>query len=199
MNNIFATDDEIQYAQDILLGKENHFSAEKIAVIKSNDSKDVVACPGSGKTTTLLAKLAILATRMPLEEGKGICVLTHTNVAIDEIKSKLQSQADVLFSYPNYFGTIQGFVDKYLAIPYFNSINEIPISAIDDNKAFTLMYKEFLHKTFDEKKCIWREIEDHIGENLTRKEKSDLVLRLQFDFISKAFCDVVTKNNTALN
>ncbi len=49
MNNIFATDDEIQYAQDILLGKENHFSAEKIAVIKSNDSKDVVACPGSGR------------------------------------------------------------------------------------------------------------------------------------------------------
>lgn len=103
MNNFFATDEEIKYAQDILLGKENHFSAEKIAVIKSNDSKDVVACPGSGKTTTLLAKLAILATRMPLEEGKGVCVLTHTNVAIDEIKSKLQSQADVLFSYPNYF------------------------------------------------------------------------------------------------
>ena len=94
MNNFFATDEEIKYAQDILLGKENHFSAEKIAVIKSNDSKDVVACPGSGKTTTLLAKLAILATRMPLEEGKGVCVLTHTNVAIDEIKSKLQSQAD---------------------------------------------------------------------------------------------------------
>ena len=156
MNNIFATDEEIQYAQDLLLGKEKHFSTEKLAVIKSNESKDVVACPGSGKTTTLLAKLAILATRMPLEEGKGVCVLTHTNVAIDEIKSKLQSQADVLFSYPNYFGTIQGFVDKYLAIPYFNSINEIPISAIDDNKAIALMYKEFMHKTYDEKKCIWK-------------------------------------------
>ena len=86
MNNIFATDDEIQYAQDVLLGKENHFSAEKIAVIKSNDSKDVVACPGSGKTTTLLAKLAILATRMPLEEGKGVCVLTHTNVLTSSLK-----------------------------------------------------------------------------------------------------------------
>ena len=84
MNNFFATDEEIKYAQDILLGKENHFSAEKIAVIKSNDSKDVVACPGSGKTTTLLAKLAILATRMPLEEGKGVCVLTHTNVALPD-------------------------------------------------------------------------------------------------------------------
>lgn len=193
MNNFFATDEEIKYAQDILLGKENHFSAEKIAVIKSNDSKDVVACPGSGKTTTLLAKLAILATRMPLEEGKGVCVLTHTNVAIDEIKSKLQSQADVLFSYPNYFGTIQGFIDKYLTIPYFNSINEIPISAIDDNKAITLMYKEFMHKTYDEKKCIWKEIEDRIDKKMTGKEKRDLVLRLQFDFINNAFCDVVTK------
>ena len=98
-----------------------------------------------------------------------------------------------MFSYPNYFGTIQGFVDKYLAIPYFNSINEIPISAIDDNKAIALMYKEFMHKTYDEKKCIWKEIEDRIDKKLTGKEKSDLVLRLQFDFINNAFCDVVTK------
>lgn len=193
MNNFFATDKEIQYAQDLLLGKGGTFSEEKIAVIKSNESKDIVACPGSGKTTTLLAKLAILAAKMPLEGGKGVCVLTHTNVAIDEIKSKLQSQAEVLFNYPNYFGTIQGFVDKYLAIPYFNSISEIPVSVIDDNKAIALMIKEFSHKTFEDKKVLWGEIKEHIGKKLTNKEKNDLILRLQFDFINKAFCDVATK------
>ncbi len=76
-----------------------------------------------------------------------------------------------MFSYPNYFGTIQGFVDKYLAIPYFNSINEIPISAIDDNKAITLMYKEFLHKTPDERNVLWGEIKDRIDKKMTWKRK----------------------------
>lgn len=193
MNKVFATDKDIQYAQELLLGKGGSFSEEKIAIIKSNESKDIVACPGSGKTTTLLAKLAIIATKMPLEGGKGICVLTHTNVAIDEIKSKLQNQADVLFNYPNYFGTIQGFVDKYLAIPYFNSVNKIPVAAIDDNKALALMMKEFSHKTFDEKKVLWGEIKDHIGKNLRGIEKTKLVAHLQFEFINNAFFDIATR------
>ena len=193
MDDFFASDNEIQYAQDLLLGKNGAFSPEKIAVIKSNESKDIIACPGSGKTTTLLAKLAILATKMPLVEGKGICVLTHTNVAIDEIKSKLQDQADVLFNYPNYFGTIQGFVDKYLTIPYFNSVNEIPISAIDDNKAIALMNKEFFLKTFNEKKVLWGEIKNRIPQNETRNEKNSLIARAQFEFINKAYKDVATQ------
>ena len=54
---------------------------------------------------------------MPLENNQGICVLTNTNVSIDEIKSKLGNKADILFKYPNHFGTIQSFVDKFLAIP----------------------------------------------------------------------------------
>lgn len=94
----FANEREIKYAHDILLGELPDFDEEKINIIKCNESKDIKACPGSGKTTTLLAKLVILAKRMPLSNGKGICVLTHTNVAIDEIKSKLNSQAEVLFN-----------------------------------------------------------------------------------------------------
>ena len=56
---------------------------------------------------------------MPFEGNKGICVLTHTNVAIDEIKRRMGKASSVLFTYPNFFGTIQSFVDKFLAIPAF--------------------------------------------------------------------------------
>ncbi|WP_320168254.1 UvrD-helicase domain-containing protein [Mangrovibacterium marinum] len=117
----FATDDEIRHASKVLLPKEHCFmdDEEKVNIIKCNESKDIVACPGSGKTTTLLAKLLILANRMPLEGNRGVCVLTHTNVAIDEIKEKLGAKSDVLFRYPNHFGTIQSFVDKFLTSPYF--------------------------------------------------------------------------------
>lgn len=119
----FANDAEIKHASEIFLPKGCCFinDDEKKAIIRCNESRDIEACPGSGKTTTLLAKLLILANRMPLEGNKGICVLTHTNVAIDEIKEKLGSKADVLFRYPNHFGTIQSFVDKFLAIPYFRN------------------------------------------------------------------------------
>lgn len=39
------------------------------------ESFDVNACPGSGKTTVLLAKLIILSRKMPLKDGMGVCVL----------------------------------------------------------------------------------------------------------------------------
>jgi hypothetical protein len=117
----FAEQEEIQYAHSVLLNGKPHFEDDKIEIIECNESLYIKACPGSGKTTTLLAKLIILANRMPLPNNQGICVLTHTNVAIDEIKSKLGHKADILFKYPNHFGTIQSFVDKFLAIPFFTS------------------------------------------------------------------------------
>ena len=117
--NKFADIDEIRHAHAILLKDKPFFESDKIKIIECDESQDIKACPGSGKTTTLLAKLIILANRMPLENNQGICVLTHTNVSIDEIKSKLGNKADILFKYPNHFGTIQSFVDKFLAIPYF--------------------------------------------------------------------------------
>lgn len=80
-------------------------------------SIDVEACPGSGKTTSLLAKLYLLSEKISSGNGGGICVLTHTNVAINEIKRQLGNKADRLFRYPNFFGTIQSFVDRFLAIP----------------------------------------------------------------------------------
>ena len=118
----FATDEQIIIAHDILLKGKKAFDAQRIDVIKEDRSCYVQACPGSGKTTALLAKLIILANKMPLPDGQGICVLTHTNVAIDEIKARVGQKADVLFKYPNFFGTIQTFLHKYVtaaALHYF--------------------------------------------------------------------------------
>lgn len=143
MNNDFATADEIKIAHDLILAGKPVFEQDKINVIQCNESRDIQACPGSGKTTVLLAKLAILANRMPFKDGSGICVLTHTNVAIDEIKSRFGKYSNILLNYPNFCGTIQSFVDQFLAIPYFNSFNEKGIVAIDDDRANFLIHKAF--------------------------------------------------------
>lgn len=117
------TIEEIEYASRVLfIGNSTKFyddidarTGERVEAIQCLENKPIVACPGSGKTTVLLAKLIILANRMPFDDGRGICVLTHTNVAIDLIKKKLGADASKLFAYPNFFGTIQSFVDKFLA------------------------------------------------------------------------------------
>jgi len=114
------TDDSINRIGELLLPDGATFNDERKEVISTLDkSVDVSACPGSGKTTTLLAKLLLLEEKMPFKDGKGLCVLTHTNVAIEELKFKAGQQAGNLFSYPNFFGTFQKFVNKFLAIPAF--------------------------------------------------------------------------------
>ena len=126
------SDQDIQAAEEHLLPHGAHFPEDARNVIRCWHSTDVAACPGSGKTTVLLAKLKLLADRMPLENGAGICVLSHTNVAVNEIKNRLSDYADRLLSYPNYIGTIQSFVDRFLAIPYLRIVFGRNIHVVDD-------------------------------------------------------------------
>lgn len=191
----FANDEEIRYAHSLLLDGKPFFDQEKIDIIECDESRDVKACPGSGKTTTLLAKLVILANKMPLFNNQGVCVLTHTNVAIDEIKSKLGSKANVLFSYPNHFGTIQSFVDKFIAIPYYSQLFQTPIRWIDDDYASRVCRYEFNRKSFDEKKIFYREIADRVPKDAKGKEKEKLVNSLMFNKIFGTWVKITNPNN----
>lgn len=147
----FATDEEIKIAHDILLKDKKPFDSNKVNIIKEDSSCYVQACPGSGKTTTLLAKLIILANKMPLPEGKGICVLTHTNVAIDEIKAKLGTKADVLFRYPNFFGTIQTFLHKYVTAAALHYFYGSQITYVDNDVANAVLLKRYDTLPFNNK------------------------------------------------
>jgi len=123
MEILEITDQDIRRAEALFFPEGGTFADqnnERYRFIKCLDrSICLQACPGSGKTTALLAKLYLLSEKMPFENNRGICCLTHTNVAIDIIKKRLGDKADRLFHYPNFFGTIQSFVDRYLAIPAF--------------------------------------------------------------------------------
>lgn len=92
-------------------------------VLKSMEQLDVAACPGSGKTTLLVAKLAILAEKWEYRT-RGVCVLSHTNVARSEIENKLGSSTvgRSLLAYPHFVGTIHGFVNEFLALPWLRSL-----------------------------------------------------------------------------
>lgn len=95
------------------------FNEEQKTVIRTWDTVNIQACPGSGKTTTLAAKLMILVEKLPKSFQQGICIITHTNTAVDEIKKKLGNYANFYSNYPHHFGTIQSLVDKFLTIPAY--------------------------------------------------------------------------------
>ena len=111
--------ENIAKAEQLLLPEGGHFNEERVQFIKRLVSGDLLAVPGSGKTTALRAKLYCMAKGLPMEDGRGILALSHTNVAIDELKKMLQNHCPQLFEYPNFIGTIQEFVDTFLAMPYY--------------------------------------------------------------------------------
>ena len=142
---INISDEEIQYAERLLLPTEKTFDDERKAFIRNFNTIDLQAVPGSGKTTALLAKLVILERKLPFADGSGILVLSHTNAAIDEIKEKIQKHCPRLFSYPNFIGTIQSFVDEFLAIPYYvQKFNKKPNRI--DHEIYNEKIKSYLDK-----------------------------------------------------
>jgi superfamily I DNA/RNA helicase len=84
---------------------------------------DVHACPGSGKTTLLVAKLALLAREWQWRDC-GVLVLSHTNVARHEIETRLAHDpvGPRLLAYPHFVGTVQAFVNRFLALPYMRDL-----------------------------------------------------------------------------
>lgn len=139
---INITNEDIKYAESILLSKDKHFDEERLGFICNFDTIDLQAVPGSGKTTALLAKLLIIETKLPLKDNRGILILSHTNKAVDEIKERIGGHCQKLFSYPNFIGTIQSFVDQFLAIPYFiHKYKEKPIRI--DNEIYNETISKF--------------------------------------------------------
>lgn len=141
---INITDKDIAYAEGILLSESHHFDNEERKFIKNLETIDLQAVPGSGKTTVLLAKLLILEKHLPFDDGSGVLVISHTNAAVDEIKNRIAKFCPKMFSYPNFVGTIQSFVDLFLAIPYYANTYKKKPYRIDNE-----IYDEKVKKYYD--------------------------------------------------
>lgn len=114
--------------------------------------EDVQACPGSGKTTLIAAKLILLAKKWEYK-FKGVCVLSHTNVAKNEIIQKLENhpQARMFLGYPHFIGTIQEFINKFVAIPVIRS-RGWNVSSILSDDDFSVMVRKLRWKKFTDLK-----------------------------------------------
>lgn len=146
IKGIEITDDDIKWVEMVMGGKV-HFDESRANIIKNMDSVDVQAFPGSGKTTILVAKLAILAKKWSYS-NTGICVLSHTNVAREEIEERLGNSevGRKLLSYPHFIGTVHSFFDTYVVLPWLQS-NGYKINIIDTDFARTYRWNLLPHNT----------------------------------------------------
>ena len=137
--------------------------------IKALSTLDVEACPGSGKTTLLVAKLAILANGWT-SRSQGICVLSHTNAARNEIGQRLSltTAGHALLRYPHFIGTIHSFVNEFLALPWLRSQGR-PIRTIDDEITLVRRWRELPFKT-----RAYLENRKHKGPGCLEYERLDL-------------------------
>lgn len=135
------TDDDIEnLLQEYNSKTQNHISIDKNSdywkILKSLNREDFCAVPGSGKTTILALKLAILLKKWP-SKYCGICVVSHTNVAKEEILDKLSVLYPTIHSsvYPHFIGTIQEFIDRFLALPFLRSkISNFELASISETQ-----------------------------------------------------------------
>lgn len=165
LQSLTFSEDEINYIAQQFFGKDGKFNAEQINVISCFSKENIQACPGSGKTTTLAAKLLLLQKYIQNQALGGICILTHTNVAVDIIKKRLGNEGSAFYSnYPNYLGTIQSFVNRFLAIPAFRQIYQSGVQAIDDDIYFSMMGRRQVREARNAVPYLSRSKQiDHLG------------------------------------
>lgn len=126
------------------------FFKQQKEVIGADGSIDVVAGPGSGKTTVLIAKCGLLLNETA-RSNKGTCLITHTNVAVDEIREGLTRIGINDIEYPNFIGTIQEFFNNFFAKKAFHLIlGEKNFRVLDDED-----YQEKFEELFNERKPDW--------------------------------------------
>ncbi|MFJ7423656.1 UvrD-helicase domain-containing protein [Streptomyces uncialis] len=125
----FATD-KVE-AMVKLLGLDP-LDAEQWDFLQSESTQDLQAAPGSGKTTLIGLKLALMADAWT-SPTRGVCVLSHTNTAKNEIADRvgLLAAGRSLLRYPHFIGTIQSFVHTFLALPAVRD-RKVEVRSIDD-------------------------------------------------------------------
>lgn len=154
------------------------FDEQRRLVLRSMNSQDVVACPGSGKTTALVAKLGVLSAKLPRDHG--VCVLSHTNVAREEIKSSLGKLTGRLFRYPNFIGTIQSFVDRFVVVPALVSMFGAQKRPVVDDEFFG--YRIIANKKTLSRGTLWGFLRQ--GGNRSDEEVDKFLTNLRFSFES---------------
>lgn len=89
--------------------------AAQSAVVTQAGSFLVRACPGAGKTRTIVHRFQHRSSKEP---RRGIGLLSFTNAAVDEIRARCQQFPGATLA-PNYIGTFDSFINRFITTPLY--------------------------------------------------------------------------------
>ncbi|MFI7598281.1 UvrD-helicase domain-containing protein [Actinoplanes sp. NPDC049681] len=97
---------------------EINFSPAQRALIDKPGSVFVPACPGAGKTQSIVERFI---QRPGVPARQGVALLSFTNAAINEARQRCDQRPDLLMS-PNFVGTIDGFINRFIVTPLYKAL-----------------------------------------------------------------------------
>ena len=118
------------------------------------------ACPGSGKTRVIIAKLLKLAESVE-DTPRSIGCITYTNAAVDEIEARIKQVATNRLVERCEISTIHSFCLNFILRPYGWMHPEVP-------KGFSILTQQM--REFEE---IVRAVEDEINRRIQRTTFDD--------------------------
>lgn len=94
-------------------------SQKQKEIVDCQESRIVVkACPGSGKTYSVSARLANLINNVKFQHY-GVAVISFTRVAADEIHNSIRDNFGLnKLGYPHFIGTIDSFINRHIFLPF---------------------------------------------------------------------------------
>lgn len=98
---------------DLTLQRQAYLDARGFTILS--------ACPGSGKTTSIVKKLRVVSQYCAEHYGKhtGFASLSFTNKACAELKQKYREMHDERLAFPNEVLTIDSFIMQYVVLPFW--------------------------------------------------------------------------------
>ncbi|HEX9830835.1 MAG TPA: ATP-dependent helicase [Thermodesulfobacteriota bacterium] len=140
-------------------------SAQRQVVITKRRKVVVKACPGSGKTYCVAARL-VYKLKTWDSSHKGIAALSFTNVAWQEIRDTLRNAQGDAFTirFPHFIGTIDSFINQFIFLPF----GHCAIGCADRPRLVGEPYGRWTSKRSIYQKCFCDLVYDFDG-NLQRR------------------------------
>jgi len=92
-------------------------TAEQDAIIRHAGHAFIRACPGAGKTRTMVERARALLT--DATDRRGVAFLSFTNAAVEELEGRLRSFGVLPTPlFPSFIGTFDRFLWQYLIAPF---------------------------------------------------------------------------------
>ena len=100
-------------------------TAEQRAAALKDNNVYISACPGSGKTRVILAKLLAIADDLQ-ETPFSVGCITYTNAAVEEIEQRLRQYGNERLTRSTEVMTIHSFCLQFILRPYRWLVPEVP-------------------------------------------------------------------------